>query len=140
MQFRSHGRRSGAGTMEAHMIRVATLALATAILLPVSVASVADPGSGTSADIPVGASVALGDDAAAVPACGERRQVVADLANQFHEAPVVQGMIDGQAVMEMFVSEEGTWTILATGTDGMTCVIAVGVGFEPTAPAPGTGA
>ncbi len=36
--------------------------------------------------------------------------------------------------MEIFVSPAGTWTILATGTDGLSCVLAVGEGFDAAPP------
>lgn len=72
--------------------------------------------------------------------CGERDAMVADLAEQFHEAPLATGMVDEKAVLEIFVSAAGSWTILATGTDGKSCVMAVGEGFEPSMPEPGVGA
>lgn len=72
--------------------------------------------------------------------CGERQSMVSDLAEQFHEAPLATGLVDENAVLEIFVSARGSWTILATGTDGQSCVMAVGEGFEPSAPPPGVGA
>lgn len=72
--------------------------------------------------------------------CGERDAMVTDLAEQFHESPLATGLVDESAVLEIFVSAAGSWTILATGTDGKSCVMAVGEGFEPAMPAPGVGA
>lgn len=72
--------------------------------------------------------------------CGEREAMVSDLAEQFHESPLATGLVDEKAVLEIFVSAAGSWTILATGTDGQSCVMAVGEGFEPSAPPPGVGA
>lgn len=69
---------------------------------------------------------------ASVNLCGKRDSMVADLARQFQEAPLATGMVDEKAVLEIFVSASGSWTILATGTDGMSCVLAVGEGFEPS--------
>jgi hypothetical protein len=34
--------------------------------------------------------------------------------------------------MEVFVSSAGTWTILATRTDGTSCVVSAGEGWEAT--------
>ncbi|MFN3547412.1 MAG: hypothetical protein ACK4U0_07960 [Mesorhizobium sp.] len=66
--------------------------------------------------------------------CGDRNQMVRDLDREFHEQPLATGLVDKDAVMEIFVSPGGTWTILATGTDGLSCVMAVGEGFDTTAP------
>ena len=119
------------------MLRIPSLALAALIVLPAS----ADPIANAPAGIEAAAVDRFQlDQEAAFPACGDRESVVADLAAQFHEAPLAQGMIDEKALMEMFVSDEGTWTILATGTDGMTCVIAVGEGFQPMPKVIGVGA
>lgn len=66
--------------------------------------------------------------------CGERNQMVRDLDREFREQPLASGLVDKDAVMEIFVSPGGTWTILATGTDGLSCVMAVGEGFDAAAP------
>ena len=49
-------------------------------------------------------------------------------------------MINGSAVIEVFVSENGSWTILATGTDGKSCVLSAGEGCEINVAALGEGA
>ncbi len=64
--------------------------------------------------------------------CGDREQVVAELNQTFSEAPMAVGQVDGNAVVEIFASDEGSWTILATGTDGVSCIISAGEGFEST--------
>ena len=64
--------------------------------------------------------------------CGEREQVVKELSQQFKESPMAVGQVDGNAVVEIFVSEQGSWTILATGTDGTSCIVSAGEGFEST--------
>lgn len=66
--------------------------------------------------------------------CGQRDQMVRDLDREFREQPLASGLVDQNAVMEIFVSPGGTWTILATGTDGLSCVMAVGEGFDTAAP------
>lgn len=66
--------------------------------------------------------------------CGERDQMVRDLDREFREQPLASGLVDKDAVMEIFVSASGTWTILATGTDGLACVMAVGEGFDAATP------
>lgn len=64
--------------------------------------------------------------------CGEREQVVTELQNQFNETPMAVGQVDGNAVVEILVSASGSWTILATGTDGTSCIVSAGEGFEST--------
>jgi hypothetical protein len=68
----------------------------------------------------------------AMEMCGERNQVLAELDQQFREKPMAVGQVDGSAVVEILVSESGTWTILATGTDGKSCIVSAGEGFEST--------
>ena len=64
--------------------------------------------------------------------CGERGAVVDELKQQFNENPMAVGQVDGNAVVEILVSESGSWTILATGTDGTSCIVSAGEGFEST--------
>jgi hypothetical protein len=63
--------------------------------------------------------------------CGERDEVVAELGSQqFKEAPMAVGQVDGTPLSRFFVSANGSWTILATGTDGKSCIVSAGEGFE----------
>ena len=71
--------------------------------------------------------------------CGQRESMVADLGQQFREQSLATGLVDENAMIEIFVSPAGTWTILATGTDGMSCVLAVGEGFEANTQVAGLG-
>jgi len=64
--------------------------------------------------------------------CGDRSQLVADLEQQFSEQAMAVGQVDNNAVVEIFVSDTGSWTILATGTDGKSCIVSAGEGFEST--------
>ena len=62
--------------------------------------------------------------------CAERTEMIKSLAEQFKENPAAVGIINPSAVIEVFVSQDGSWTILATGTDGKSCVLSAGVGWE----------
>lgn len=62
--------------------------------------------------------------------CGARGQIVDKLAKDFKEAPMAVGMVDKSAVLEIFVSATGTWTILATRTDGTSCIVSAGEGWD----------
>jgi hypothetical protein len=72
--------------------------------------------------------------------CADRAEMVRSLSDKFKENPTAVGQIDGSAVIEVFVSEKGSWTILATGTDGKSCVLSAGDGFQINVAALGEGA
>ena len=86
-------------------LRLIAAAAASAMLLPLGVAN------------------------AAVP-CAERGEIVKKLSDEYKENPQAVGVINPDAVVEIFVSENGTWTIIATGTDGKSCVLSAGDGWE----------
>lgn len=62
--------------------------------------------------------------------CGDRSEMVRALHDQFREEPQAVGQVNENAVIEVFVSHTGTWTILATGTDGKSCMVAAGEGWD----------
>lgn len=64
--------------------------------------------------------------------CGARVDIVSKLSSHYKEQPTAVGMVDKNAVLEIFVSNDGTWTIIATGTDGNSCVLSSGEGWEST--------
>lgn len=69
--------------------------------------------------------------------CGERDAIVAALERRYAEMPVARGIENNGELIQVFVSPRtGTWTILATRTDGVSCVLAVGDHFEARGPAP----
>ena len=71
----------------------------------------------------------LASASAEVP-CAERGEIVKKLSDEYKEKAQAVGVINPDAVVEIFVSENGTWTILATGTDGKSCVLSAGEGFD----------
>ncbi|MEO4000923.1 hypothetical protein [Mesorhizobium sp. CAU 1732] len=81
---------------------------------------------------PVQDTPALAANMLPMSMCGVRDQVVSELSQQFKETPMAVGQVDGNAVVEIFVSDGGSWTILATGTDGTSCIVSAGEGFEST--------
>ena len=62
--------------------------------------------------------------------CGNRDEIVRSLTEQFKEVPQAVGVVDSNAVLEIFVSAAGTWTIIATGTDGNSCLVSSGEGWD----------
>jgi hypothetical protein len=52
------------------------------------------------------------------------------LTKKFSEEPVAIGTVNQDRFMELFVSAEGTWTVLMTQTDGQACILAAGENWE----------
>ncbi|MFQ5565021.1 MAG: hypothetical protein ACE5EU_01515 [Paracoccaceae bacterium] len=70
-------------------------------------------------------------DAWAQMACGSRDAVVAKLGEKYGEVRRGGGLVGSTAIFEIWASEAtGTWTILKTTPDGLTCVMAVGEGWQ----------
>ena len=68
--------------------------------------------------------------------CGPRELVVTRLAEGYGETRQSMGLGANNAVIEVFASDEsGTWTILVTSPNGMTCLVASGQAFETLAEA-----
>ena len=66
--------------------------------------------------------------------CGKRDALLKQLADGYKEAPVAMGLDSNGRVVELATSETGTWTILMTGTEGITCLVAVGKAWENIQP------
>jgi hypothetical protein len=85
--------------------------------------------------MPVAAIVASGllATASSAPAqnqCAARSELIKQLDAQYGEKPAAVGQVDQQSVIEVYVSDQGTWTILVTGTDGGSCILASGEGWD----------
>jgi hypothetical protein len=68
--------------------------------------------------------------ALAESSCGPRADIVAKLAQEFKENQQAVGFVNENAVLEVFVSGTGSWTIIATGTDGKSCLLSAGQDWE----------
>lgn len=71
--------------------------------------------------------------------CADRAEMVKSLSDKFKENPAALGQVNADAVIEVFVSEQGSWTILATGTNGKSCVLSAGENWEINLAALGEG-
>jgi hypothetical protein len=68
--------------------------------------------------------------------CGPRSQIVERLAQGYGETRQSIGVGANNTVVEVFASDEtGSWTITATSTSGVTCLVASGQAFEELAEA-----
>ena len=62
--------------------------------------------------------------------CAARTDMVKALGKKFHENQAARGLVNPNVVLEIFISDQGTWTILATDTHGQSCVITAGEGWD----------
>ncbi|RUT97703.1 hypothetical protein EOD23_28230 [Mesorhizobium sp. USDA-HM6] len=62
--------------------------------------------------------------------CAPRADIIKALGNQFHESEAGRGLINPNVVLEIFVSEQGSWTVLASDTKGQSCILSVGEGWD----------
>ena len=64
--------------------------------------------------------------------CLPREQAITQLAGEFDERVASLGLIDGgKEIIEVFVSQAGTWTVLVTDTGGISCIVASGESWIP---------
>jgi len=65
--------------------------------------------------------------------CAARTELVKALGEKFHENQAARGLINPNVVLEIFVSDQGSWTILATDIHGQSCIITAGEGWDGAA-------
>ena len=70
--------------------------------------------------------VSIAGIAEAAPQCGNHDKIVDVLGNKFKETRRVMGVVNAKAVMEIFMSPQGTWTIVITDTSGLSCITTSG--------------
>ena len=74
-------------------------------------------------------------------ACGTRDAVVAKLDKGYGEVRRGKGLAGSTAIFEVWASKKtGTWTILKTTPNGLTCIVALGDNWHDELVAIGTGA
>jgi hypothetical protein len=67
--------------------------------------------------------------------CLPHDQAKTNLKRHYGEEAVGVGLgTEGQTVFELFVADTGTWTILVTRTNGLSCVAASGNDWSKLAP------
>jgi hypothetical protein len=77
----------------------------------------------------VGATASSANEAG----CDSRSKILSALDQEYKEAPVGIGLTQTGRVIELLVSKKGSWTLLATGPTGMSCLIAAGENWEAMA-------
>lgn len=78
----------------------------------------------------IGSSFISTAAAAAQSVCGTHGTVSENLKKGYAEAPVSMGVTTNGAVIEVFASEKGTWTLVLTQPNGLSCLIAAGLDWE----------
>jgi hypothetical protein len=71
----------------------------------------------------------VGVASAAAP-CGNHDAIAKSLTTKFKEARRIMGVVNARAVMEIFMSPQGTWTVVVTDTNGLACIIATGQDWQ----------
>lgn len=68
---------------------------------------------------------------AAQPQCNDRKQVIDLLAQKYKEAPVAAGVTNNGGLVEVLTDGKGgTWTIIVTTPEGVSCLVAAGEGWR----------
>ena len=80
-------------------------------------------------------TVALTTAAGAVEPCASRSDFVALLKDNFGETLVAEGLSSRGHLVEVFVSPAGSWTILLSRADGLSCLVDEGEPWVTAAPA-----
>lgn len=69
--------------------------------------------------------------------CGPHKRMTEILANKYKETPKANGTVSRKRLMQAFVSDGGSWTIVITTADGNSCIIAAGQNWEDVLHEPG---
>ena len=62
--------------------------------------------------------------------CGNRDDIVARLESGYQEFNSAMGMSTNGGLVELYTSENGTWTLMLTQPNGVSCLIAAGQNWE----------
>lgn len=81
----------------------------------------------------VGLATAGASPASAQVGCDSRAKILSALDQEYRETLIGFGLAQSGRVIELLVSRNGTWTLLATGPTGLSCLIAAGENWEAIA-------
>ena len=71
-----------------------------------------------------------GVPAMAQTVCSTRAEFIDQFAHRYAENPIAMGLASNGGVVEVLASERGSWTLLVTMPNGVSCVIAAGESWE----------
>ncbi len=75
-------------------------------------------------------STALAQQGPSGAVCGERGKFLTHLGKNHQESPSAMGVTASGRVIEVLTSNDGTWTIIMTHPNGLTCMVAAGQAWE----------
>jgi hypothetical protein len=68
---------------------------------------------------------------AATPVCSARNDILAKLANAYHEQPASVALTSDGHLLEVLKSDNAkTWSILLTAPNGVSCLVAAGESWQ----------
>jgi len=70
------------------------------------------------------------DQSAPQGPCFTHEELQDGLARDYREQPQGYGQMGEQTLMEVYASDSGSWTMVLTGVNGQSCIIAAGEGWE----------
>ena len=76
--------------------------------------------------------IGLSSGPAAAQACSKHEEITKQLKGKFQEKQLGYGLIGDKAIMEIFASKKGSWTIIVTRSNGISCIVASGTDWERT--------
>ena len=62
-------------------------------------------------------------------------RLIKQLAGKYQEYPAGRGLNTRGYMVELFTSENGTWTIMVSQVNGITCLVNAGQGWRALPPA-----
>ena len=68
--------------------------------------------------------------AEAMMACGPHAKMIKTLKGKYKEQPKGLGIVDSRKVVEVYVSKSGSWTLVMTDLNGISCIVAAGHSWE----------
>ncbi|MDI7864535.1 hypothetical protein MRS76_21605 [Rhizobiaceae bacterium n13] len=80
--------------------------------------------------VSIPASGASPSDDRTLPYCDERADIARLLNDQFAQKLAAIGLVNRRAVMEIYVSRVGNWSIILSRADGKSCVLMTGEGWK----------
>ncbi len=84
-----------------------------------------------SAIVIAAALLLLAQPANAQQVCAPHEKAALHIEKKFDEQVVGRGLTpNGKAMVELFVSESGSWTVLVSDPSGRSCVVAIGESWQ----------
>ena len=66
--------------------------------------------------------------------CGDRKEIVSALQEEYDEMKTASGISGSGGLVELFVALSGSWTLLLTAPGGPTCLLGAGEDWETIQP------